>query len=68
MSPRRREEPVRLSEHDAERRVQLVDRPERADAAVQLRHARAVAEGGLASVAAAGVDPRQPNGLVALTT
>ena len=52
-------------EHDPERRVELVDGAERADPAVELRDARAVAERGLARVAAARVDPRQPDRLVA---
>ena len=49
-----------------DRRVQLVDRAVRGDPGVELRHARAVAERGLARVAAARVDLRQPNRLVAL--
>ena len=47
-------------------RVQLVDGAERGDPAVELRHARPVAEAGLAPVAAARVDARQPDGLVGL--
>ena len=52
-------------EDDAERGVELVDGAERADPAVELGDAGAVAERGLAAVAAARVDPRQPDGLVA---
>ena len=51
-------------EHDAEGGVELVDGAERTDPAVELGHPRAVAERGLALVAAAGVDPRQADGLV----
>src|SRR5262245_17433573 len=53
-------------ERDADQRVELVDRPEGADPAVELGHAAAVAEARLAAVAAARVDPRQPNRLVSL--
>jgi hypothetical protein len=49
---------------DAEQRVQLVDDPVRADARVELRRARAVAEARLARVAATRVDLRQADGLV----
>ncbi len=53
-------------EHEPESRVELVDGAVRGDPLVELRHARAVAERGLARVAAARVDLRQPNRLVAV--
>ena len=53
-------------EHDAELRVELVDDAVGADARVELRHARAVAEARLPRVAAARVDARQANRLVGL--
>src|SRR5438067_8329238 len=49
---------------EADLRVQLIDAAERADARIELRHTRSVAEGCLAAVTAAGVDPRQANGLL----
>jgi hypothetical protein len=45
-------------------RVQLVDLPARRNTRVRLRHARAVAERRLTSVAAARIDPRQTDGLI----
>ena len=51
-------------EHEADVRVQLVDRAERGDAAVDLRHARPVPEARLAPVAPARVDPGQADGLI----
>ena len=45
-------------------RVQLVDRPERCDPAVELRHARPVSEARLAAVPPARVDPGQADGLI----
>ena len=51
-------------EDDAEERVELVDRAVRGDPGVELRDAGAVAERGLARVAAAGVDARQSDRLV----
>ena len=51
---------------ETERRVELVDGAEGPDPAVELRDARAVAERGLPRVAAARVDLREPNRLVAL--
>src|SRR5207253_2575220 len=51
-------------EREPDVRVQLVDGAEGRDAAVELRHARAVAERRLSAVAAARVDPRQPHRLV----
>ena len=53
-------------EDDPDVRVQLVDDPVRADARVELRRARAVAEARLTRVAAPRVDLRQPDGLVAV--
>ena len=55
-----------VGKRDAEVRVQLVDRAERADPAVELRHAGAISERRLPGVAATRVDPRQAYGLVAL--
>ncbi len=57
-----------VRQHNAERRIQLVDRAEGADAAVELGHTRAVAERRLPFVARARVDACQADGLVALTT
>ena len=54
--------PARPSE-----RVELVDVPQRGHARVELRDPRAVAEARLPLVAAARVDARQADGLVALT-
>ena len=51
-------------QHDADRRIELVDRAESTDPAVELRDARSVTERRLARVAAARVDPRQPHRLV----
>ena len=53
-------------EHETDGRVELVDGAVRGDALVELRHARAVAERRLARVAAARVDLRQPDRLVAV--
>ena len=55
-----------IGEHHTESSVQLVDGAERTDAAVELGNARAVAERGLAAVAGARVDAREPNRLVAV--
>ncbi len=55
----------RSREHDPELRVELVDGAVRGDARIELRHARAVAEARLPLVAAARVDLRQADGLVA---
>src|SRR5437764_950826 len=49
---------------EADLRVQLIDAAERADARIELRHTRSVAEARLAPVTAAGIDPRQANGLL----
>jgi hypothetical protein len=57
-----------VCEHHPDRRVELIHRAEGADAAVQLRHARAVAERGLSSVTRARVNTCEPDRLVALTT
>ena len=54
-----------LREHHAERGVELVHRAEGPDPAVELRHARPVAERGLAAVSRARVDLGQANRLVA---
>jgi hypothetical protein len=52
-------------EHEPDVRVQLVDRAVRADPGIQLRDAAEVAEGRLALVTRARVDPRQADGFVA---
>src|SRR5205814_5120484 len=57
---------ARLDPGPAEQRVQLVDGAVRLDERIELRDAGAVAERGLAGVAAAGVDARQAHRLVPL--
>ena len=55
-----------LRERHAEERVQLVHLAVGLDAQIRLRDALPVAEARLARVAAPGVDPVEPNRLVAL--
>jgi hypothetical protein len=58
---------VCMREYYPERRIQLVDSAEGADAAIEFGHARAVAERRLPRVTRPRVDASEPNGLVAAT-
>ena len=53
-------------QNETDNRVQFIDGPVRGDPGVELGDARAVSERRLPRVAPTGVDPRQPDGLVAI--